>query len=470
MKIVTYIWKNRRIVFSAAVLFSVLFFAYSCFKTYYTETIMISLIYPNAEKGKYPDGTRFNIYDLLSDEVLQNAVDSYNEDFADSPVALSDIKNNIFAQENMAGGALSKVTEARNMGLDSAYFANEYTISCVPVHKWSLNDLGHYFGIVPYVNNAAFSEKLYSSYIDFFMQEHAEKNIVPGLAGTIDYENYDYVEIANIFEQRINMCINYLETKNAENGSFRSNQTQMSFNDLINAFRNLKNVQVKNLTAFVSSSKLAKNPEEFVNRLKVQNELYTLQYNKYKGESEVAKKAMSQYDHTFEENIIITGIGDDNELYQARPKTAYDAIAKQTLDSGVKAENLLKDIEENNKLIKLYGSAKISADERSRLCSVADKLIEEISTQNEQLVKQADTTVEEYLTQKSSDYVRKTVMPKNYLSISAIMKTGVVFVFSGMSVLVFLYSKDIRSRRAPKIRKKKVRLKFNDNMTQMGKH
>lgn len=457
MKLFMYVWQRKWRIFIVSVLVTAVFFAGSCYNTYYTESMLVSFIYPNSEKGKYPDGTRFNIYDMLSDEVIRSAVELYNAE-TDKRITVSDVEDGIAVKENMTADILSKVDSARELGMDYAYFTNEYCLTFEPMRRMNFSNTNDLFGIVPYVDNAKFMEKFYKAYVNYFMDKHAEKNILTGFSQEIQSENYDYLEIAERYEDRINMCINYLEGKSAENGAFRSSQTGLTFNDLINSFRNFKDVQVKNLTAFVSASKLTKYPNEFVNRLKVHNELEMLEYNKYKAEAKHAKTAMEQYDHTFEENIVVAGVSDANGLYQTRAKTAYDKITKRAHDAGVKAENIYQDIQENERLIREYGRSRISASERVRLTAAADGMIQELESINKQLIKQANITVEEYLTTKSSDYVRCDVYEKSFVNFGTAVKCGFVFAASAIAVILAMMTASFG--KTHRIGKKKVKRKI----------
>lgn len=454
MKSLLYIWKNKWKIFIVSCVVTAVFFSSLCYKTHYSAGMTMSFIYPNSEKGKYPDGTRFNAYDMVSDDVLKATIDAYNE-VSPLRISLSDIENSIYIKECLTTDVESKVNEARQLGMDYSYFANEYNVTFQPVFKLGVADKSKWFGLKPYVDNNLFMEKFYESYVNYFMQQHAEKNIIKGLSKDLDTNTFDYLEISSRYTNQVNMCINYLEGKNQENGSFRSTQTGLTFNDLINSFRNFKNVQIQNLTAFVSSSKLTKDPVEFVNKLQVENVRNNLEYSKYKAEADLSKQAMNEYDHTFEENIVVAGVSEEDGLYQTRAKTAYDTITKRAHDAGVKAENIYQDIEENKRLIQEYGTTKMTDDERTRLSQIADGMIGEIKTANADLVEKADTTVEEYLKSKSSDYVRREVSGKSYINLYVIIKCGIVFVGTGVLVLCFLVMKDFGKKNKIKLFKKK---------------
>lgn len=434
MRLLKYIIQKRRPITIAAVICMLLFYIYGFLNTFYSSSMVVSFIYPSSEKGQYPDSTRLNIYDFLSDEVLENAVDLYNEEKG-TQLESSDIKKHIVVDEYVSPMLQEKVQSARSSGEDYFYFANEFTITCGMMSKADAFDFVHLFGLIPNIDSKLMAEKLYESYSDFFMNSHTEMNIIPRLATEIDYSNYDYLETASVFENKINMYIDYLEAKNSENGSFVSKTTGMTFNDLIVELKNLKNLKVENLKGFISASKIAKDTEAYINMLRAENENLELQYQKTLGEAEISRAAMNAYDHTFEENIVITGMNDEIGLYQARPKTAYDAITKRALKYGVQATSLLKDIEENNRLIQMYSTAQITPEETQRLHGVIDSMIKEIELSCGTLTDNANKTVEDFLNEKSSDYLRRSVNSKSYISLSIIIRCLIVLIFAAAAAV-----------------------------------
>lgn len=446
MKLLSYIWEKRKFFVTTAILLVVLFLGYSFYMTFFSQSMVISFIYPNSEKGQYPDGTRLNIYDIISDRVIADAVYEYNKASGSEDLTIQDIKSSVSVTEYVSPSLQDKIQAARSSGQDYVYFANEFYVKCAPVNRLDFKDYRHLFGLLPKADNRIFAQKLYESYLYYFMNEHTEMNIIPRMTMNINYDNYDYLEIADVFENNVSMNINYLEAKNSQNGSFVSKRTGMTFNDLIVELKGMQNLQIQNLKAFVSSSKLAKNPGEFVNKLKAENESATVEYNKLKGESEVSKTAMDQYDHTFEENIVITGIDDEMGLYQARPKTAYDTVTKRALDKGVEAQNILKDIEENNRLIEIYQSSNLTNEERQRLSAVADSMIAEIRDLNGELVEKANMTVEDFLQEKSSDYIRGKNSGRNYLSVHVLIRCVMMFCLGMVLALILALAKDFYSR------------------------
>ena len=80
MRILRFILKNWKRCIAFAAVFAFAAGVYTAYNQHFTEQQNLSFVYSSAEKGRYPDGSRFEIYDLLSDEVLTLTLERLNRD------------------------------------------------------------------------------------------------------------------------------------------------------------------------------------------------------------------------------------------------------------------------------------------------------------------------------------------------------------------------------------------------------
>ena len=467
MSFLMYLYKKRGIIIVISVVFAVLFFLTQVYNTAFSSSMIISLIYQGSEQGLYPDSTRLNIYDVIDDSVLDEAVESYNAEVDESRrITKDDVQNRIRVYAKTENDLIENIQEARENGENYSFFINEFSIGMEPVHKFSPNTA---FGIFPYIDSDLLLQKVYDSYANMLVQEHAEGNVIPTLAQNLNYEGYDYLEYSTTLRNQINTYINYLENKNMEHGSFVSPTTGMSFNDLINEFNNMISYQITNFESFVSSSHLARNTEEYINILATKNEMDRITYQKLYEESVLARSAMSEYDHTFEENIVITMIGEEKGLYQARPKTDYDTISQRALDQSVAAEEVNIAINDRNQKIAEYTNTEHSPEERERLVGIADDMIESMQASAAELIEKADASVDDYLREKSSDYITGNINDKNYFAPATLIGTFAVLIAAAAvtSVVLLIYSK-VKYRMSVNMAKKRGKMQQREHLRNLS--
>ena len=109
-----------------------------------------------------------------------------------------------------------------------------------------------------------------------------------------------------------------------------------------------------------------------------------------------------------------------------------------TFPASLFGQNLLKDMEENDRLIEAYSSSDMTEQERERLSAIADGMITQIEEQNTRLTELANQTVDDYLVDKCSNYVRFASLPKSYFSIALLIKCGILFILGIIVMLALL--------------------------------
>jgi hypothetical protein len=451
--------KHKIFIAITMLIFTTLYGGYHFMKLYYNETAIVSFVYPGYERGQYPDGTRFNMFDFISDEVLQNTIDRLNAQGENIDMTINDARGSIALGVHLTAPVQERIRQARRKGQQYAYFANEYTISYSPKNRNIFNNIAkikdsksvNYISVLfPKNHSKQFIGGLLQSYKDFFMNSYTEVGVISKIAEKVNYQDYDYIEIANALNIETGMCIDYLYNKKMQDTTFRSETTGMTFDDLIVGFQSLQSNYISNLRAFVSASKLSKNKTELINKYRSQIERLQLLYNKSNSEAEISLNAMKHYDHTFSENIVIPAIDEENILYQARPKTAYDIITQRSLDTGVSAQNYLKDIDELNRLISEYEAVDINQAEYLILSETADELVNKIENENNRLVSLANKTIDEFIVSNSRGYIHSKIINRSYINKVTIIKLFMAALFALIFALLILIFKELISKEIDK--------------------
>lgn len=432
MRILKFILKNWKRCVAFAVVFALAAGVYTTYNRYLTEQQVLAFVYSNAEKGRYPDGSRFEIYDLLSDEVLTLTLEKLNQDGKFLNRTVGELRACFSIQAHLSAPVQAKVQAARKKGENYSYIPTEYVVTASTGKKLGFLNIQNLF-----VENTAkeLLNALTETYYQYFLDEHTENNVLAKISEEPDYSQYDYPEIADSMETSINLYLQYLQSKRAEDATFRSSVTGKSFNDLISSFENLLSIRASNYKSYVYASKISKDKDALIGVYEAQIEDLRIKANKKAAESEIAGKAMEEYDHTFEESIVITGVDKNDEVYQVKPKTGYDFVTKQSLDAGVESSAFQEEINDKQRRIEEYRQVSLSPDEAARIAAISDSMIEEITKEQISLQQTAQQTVADYLTLKNSDYIKMKQVDKQYLSVGFLIK---IFLAACAGILLAL--------------------------------
>lgn len=420
LRILKFVLKNWKRCVAFAAVFAFASGIYMTYNQYFTEQQILSFVYSNAEKGRYPDGSRFEIYDLLSDEMLALTLEKLNQDGKFQNRTVGELRACFSIQAHLSAPVQAKVQAARKNGENYSYIPTEYVVTASTGKNFGFFNLRNLFA----ANTAKeLLNALTETYYQYFLDKHTENNVLEKVSQDSDYSQYDYPEIADSIESNINLYLQYLQSKKAEDATFRSSATGKSFQDLISSFENLLSIRANTYKSYVYASKISKDKEALISVYEAQVEDLQLKANKKAAEAEIAGKAMEEYDHTFEESIVITGVDKKNdEVYQVKPKTGYDFVTKQSLDAGVDASAFQEEINDKRRRIEEYRKVSLSPDEAARIAAVSDSMVAEITKEQASLQQITQQTVADYLKRKNSDYVKIKPIAKQYLSAGFLIK------------------------------------------------
>lgn len=386
----------------------------------------ISINYPGAEKGLNPDGTRFNMFEITSDKVLERTLSKLNL----PNITVEYLRSRINIYPIVPARINDRIKAVRATGKEFTYFPNEYVLSYSQKKKFSPN------------HTRKLLETLFETYMEVFKENHTDRIILLS-ENKFDLNYYEYIEIPDIFSSKANSIIDYLTAKKYENGSFLSTKTNVSFENLIDEYKRLNEIDIAALRAFVYTSRIAKNKQELVNKLQFDIDKLNIQYSKYLKENEVSKLGMQTYDSTIVYSLFIPSIDKNSDLYMNKTKTGLDYLTERALKAGVNAETLKKEIENKNKLIKGYMGISASQAEQQRLSNTCDEMIRKIEGKFDEYARSSQDTLNDYYNYKNKSYINCRISHfgiKNIFTMGYI-KTALLYgfiAFLGMSILFML--------------------------------
>ena len=271
-------------------------------------------------------------------------------------------------------------------------------------------------------------------------------------------KDYDYSEKVAVYDSKLNFALNYLTAQNTDSNGFVSPKNNLGFFDLKNAFQVLRDEKLNQLSSFINSSHLTSNINLLSNKMKIAIESNTTEYLKKSDEMQINKYAQMNYDHTFTENLIVISANEDNGLYQARPKTAYDTVVQQLLTAeGDAAEYSVAIREDNNDLYE-YSLVTTTTDEYARLCDKAETLITEFDKEYHELMNTASVTIDDYINHRNNDIFSKDINHISLINSSFLMKLAIAFAFgAGAALILYIIVGASAIRRIEKHREEVVK-------------
>ena len=346
------------------------------------KSVVLSLNYEEASKGQNPNLTRYNVYELKSDRVMERVISNAGLQDVLTPAELSE---HIDIAENSSGKTIDPNDSS------TYYISTSYTVSYRmnrEIKNISVDDM---------------MTLICKSYNDMFHEEYVgTKSVLKYDLG--DIEGKEYIEIAKLFTNKSDQMLRYIQQRIEENATYRSDITGQSFQTIKKMIQNVQNYSIKKYSAFVLESGLSRNKDHYIRTLNYKNDMLNIKYQKFMIDYNVRKQQVQDYDSAMIGTVMVPSINEKQEYYMSRTNTGTDYLTKEADYSLSQGNAVDRDIIDNNDIIAKVNAS--TADEESY--QKADELIKTVDEELKQVANTADTTDKEYIKHTTKDYLTFT--------------------------------------------------------------
>ena len=346
------------------------------------KSVVLSLNYEEASKGQNPNLTRYNVYELKSDRVMERVISNAGLQDVLTPTELSE---HIDIAENSSGKTIDPNDSS------TYYISTSYTVSYRmnrEIKNISVDDM---------------MTLICKSYNDMFHEEYVgTKSVLKYVLGDIDGK--EYIEIAKLFTNKSDQMLRYIQQRIEENATYRSDITGQSFQTIKKMIQNVQNYSIKKYSAFVLESGLSRNKDHYIRTLNYKNDMLNINYQKFMIDYNVRKQQVQDYDSAMIGTVMVPSINEKQEYYMSRTNTGTDYLTKEADYSLSQGNAVDRDIIDNNDIIAKVNAS--TADEESY--KKADELIKTVDEELKQVANTADTTDKEYIKHTTKDYLTFT--------------------------------------------------------------
>lgn len=346
------------------------------------KSVVLSLNYEEASKGQNPNLTRYNVYELKSDRVMERVISNAGLQDVLTPTELSE---HIDIAENSSGKTIDPNDSS------TYYISTSYTVS---------------YRMNREIKNISVDDMMMlicKSYNDMFHEEYVgTKSVLKYDLG--DIEGKEYIEIAKLFTNKSDQMLRYIQQRIEENATYRSDITGQSFQTIKKMIQNVQNYSIKKYSAFVLESGLSRNKDHYIRTLNYKNDMLNINYQKFMIDYNVRKQQVQDYDSAMIGTVMVPSINEKQEYYMSRTNTGTDYLTKEADYSLSQGNAVDRDIIDNNDIIAKVNAS--TADEESY--KKADELIKTVDEELKQVANTADTTDKEYIKHTTKDYLTFT--------------------------------------------------------------
>ena len=369
---------------------------------------IISLNYSEASQALNSNGTRYNMAEIICDEVVDRAI----KKGALEDVTVKQLKNCLVVYPCVQGG----------VGNESQYhisteFAVEYHASKYTDHLDSEN--------VIKLITSAYKEYYIEKYTDNFSLD-SEKP---------DFAEMEYMDIVSYFEKETQAILTYLYGMAEKNPSFVT-ENGSTFNSIAGKVHQFKETQInQNLKSLILQNGIVRDKNEYVERLVYQNKNVDFDRQKNYASYNLCNQAIDMYSEEMTRVVLVPTWDKAGKYYMGRTKVGVDELSVMATNFSNYVASNEKEIMDNNLIIN-----KISTGSQgSQLYSSADSLVDSVYSSIKSFEKEAITAGREYSRHKMNQCIAVSIYG---ISLMSELKTLVLFaVLAYISLMLHQISK-----------------------------
>ena len=346
------------------------------------KSVILSLNYEEASKGQNPNYTRYNIYELKSDETMEKVIRYAGLQDVITPAELA---GNIDIAENNSGKKIDPLDG------NTYYISTSYTVT------YRKNSQ------IKNISTEDMMELICKAYNDTFHEQYVgTKSVLQYDLGSV--QDKEYIEIAKLFTNKSDQMLRYIQQRIEENATYRSEETGQSFQTIKRMIQNVQNYSIKKFSAFALESGLSRNKDHYIRTLNYKNDMLDIKYNKFMIDYNVRKLGVQNYDSAMIGTVMVPSVNERKEYYMSRTNIGTDYLTKDADYNLAQGSSVSRDIMENNDIIAKVSNSSASDDDYSK----AEELIKSVDAELKNVANIADTTDKDYIKHTTKDYLTFT--------------------------------------------------------------
>ena len=369
---------------------------------------IVSLNYSEASQALNSNGTRYNMAEIISDEVVERAI----KKGALKDVTVKQLKNCLVVYPCVQGG----VDDETQYHI-STEFAVEYHASKHTAHLDSENVIN--------LITSAYKEYYIEKYTDNFRLDSETPN----------FSEMEYMDIVAYFDKETQAILNYLYGMSGKNPSFVT-ENGSTFNSIAGKVHQFKETQInQNLKSLILQNGIVRDKNGYVDRLSYHNKNVDFDRQKNDSSYKLCNQAIDMYSEEMTRVVLVPTWDQAGKYYMGRTKVGVDELSVMATDFSNYVASNEKEIMDNKLVIDKISSG----NSESHLYESADSLIESIYESIKSFTKEAINAGREYSRHKMNQCIAVSIYG---VSLMNELKTLVLFaVFAYVSLMLRRISK-----------------------------
>ena len=365
------IFKSARVfgswIIILCILFTSIFGIFNHLNLRHSVGAIVSLNYSEASRAQNSNGTRYNMAEIICDEVVERAI----KKGALPDVTVKQLKECLAVYPSVQGSVADESEYHISTEFAVDYYASKHT-----AHLDAEN-------VIQLICNA---------YKEYYIEKYTDNFRLDSLSSEEELKNLEYMDVVSYFNKETSEILNYLYGMAEKGPSFvTSNNT--TFSSIAGKVYQFQQTQIEeNLKSLILQNGIARDKGNYIDRLSYQNKNTSFDKQKNAVSFDLCNQAIARYSEEMTRIVLVPTWDQSGKYYMGRTKVGIDELSVQATAFSDKVASNEKQIMDNNLII-----GKMSAGGSSPAATQAvDELIESIYGSIKKFEKEAITAGREY--------------------------------------------------------------------------
>ena len=408
------IFKSTQLISAWVLIFVIaisgLFGVFNHIKSKHSIMAVVALNYSEASDAQNSNGTRYNMSEIICDEVVEKAIKMG----AFENVTVKQLKNCLCVYPYVQGD----VNDKSNYHI-STEFVVEYHASKHTDHLNAENVIA----------------LITSAYKEYYIEKYTDNFSLTSNEDKPDYSKMEYMDIVTYFNKETSAILNYLYGM-AEKGSSFVTKNNTTFHAIAQKVHQFKETQIdQNLKSLVLQHGVVRDKESYIDRLSYRNQNTDFDRQRNKVSFDLCNQAIQMYSEEMTRIVLVPTWDESGKYYMGRTKVGIDelSVMATTLSDNVASNE--REIMDNNLVI---GKMQ-SAPGNTLSDTETDALIESIDKSIDSFAAEAIAAGREYSNYRMNQCIAVSI---SGISLFSELKTILVFmVLAYAAAMLFSVSK-----------------------------
>ena len=408
------IFKSTRLIGAWILIFvfviSGIFGIFNHIKAKHSVTAVVALNYSEASQAQNSNGTRYNMAEIICDEVVEKAIKMG----ALENVTVKQLKNCLCVYPYIQGD----VNDKSNYHI-STEFIVEYHASKHTDHLDAEN-------VITLITSA---------YKEYYIEKYTDNFSLTSKEDKPDYSTMEYMDIVTYFNKETTAVLNYLYGM-AEKGPSFVTKNNTTFHAIAQKVHQFKETQIdQNLKSLVLQHGIVRDKDSYIERLSYQNKNTDFDRQRNKASFDICNQAIDMYSEEMTRVVLVPTWDEGGKYYMGRTKVGIDELSVMATTFSNNVASNEKEIMDNNLVI---GKMKGSSGNTSANAE-ADALIIAIDKSIDDFTNEAITAGREYSNYRMNQCIAVSI---SGTSLFSELKTIIIFMMLAyIAAYVFTVSK-----------------------------